>query len=128
MDGTFRITGNALPEAVGARFIYISGSLSHNGVWEIDEHGFLMGRSVEGLMDEEFTGRVWMLAPPVDFLELVKDMQAYEEKNPHTAVLRESFGGYSVERAATADGRPVTPERMFLTRINPYMHMLTEVK
>ena len=128
MDGTFRITGNALPDAVGARYVYISGSMMHDGVWCVDEHGFLTGRSVEGLLNEEFEGRVWLLAPPADFLDLVKDMQEYEAKNPISAVLSESFGGYAVERAGTADGKPVTPERMFAARIAPYIRMYTEVR
>lgn len=127
MDGTFRITGNMLPEARGARFVYISGSLMHDGVWESCD-GFLTGRSVDGLTNEEFTGRVWFLNPPEDFLQLVRDMQEYEKKNPITAVLSESFGGYSVERAGTADGKPVTPERMFSVRLNDYRRMFTEVR
>lgn len=127
MDGTFRITGNVLPDVRGARFVCISGSNMHDGVWEVAD-GFLTGRSVEGLKDEEFDGRVWLLAPPADFLELVRDMQEYEQKNPISAILSESFGGYSIERASTADGKPVTPERMYAARLSNYRHMYTEVR
>ena len=128
VDGTFRITGNALHGAGdGVHWVYISGSNMHNGVWEIC-NGYLTGRSVDGLEDEEFVGRIWLLAPPVDFVELVREMQQYEEKNPVSAVIRETFGGYSVERASAADGHPVTTERVFSAKLNQYRRMYTEVK
>jgi hypothetical protein len=128
MDGTFRITGNALSANVGgSHYVYISGSLMHDGVWEIC-NGYLTGRSVDGMENEEFVGRIWLLAPPVDFVELVKDMQQYEEKNPVSSAIRETFGGYSVERASVADGHPVTTERVFSAKLNPYRRMFTEVR
>lgn len=126
-DGTFRITGNALPDATGAHYIYISGSMMHDGVWEVC-NGYLTGRDVSGLENEEFDGRIWYLAPPVDFLELVREMQQYEEKNPVSAVIRETFGGYSVERASAADGQPVVAEHVFSAKLNQYRRMFTEVR
>lgn len=127
IDGTFRITGNVLPDVLGARFVCISGSNMHDGVWEVAD-GFLTGRSVEGLKDEEFDGRVWLLAPPVDFLELVKTISEYEEKNPVTALASESFGGYS--RSWNGQGKPSEQVSLcvFATSLAPYKRMFTEVR
>ena len=124
IDGTFRITGNALPEAAGAHFVCISGSSMHDGVWEFCD-GYLTGRSVDGLHDEEFTGRVWLLAPPVDFLELCKTIAEYEEKNPMTALASETFGGYSRSWNAAQVGKGWSVA--FNASLIPYKRMFTEV-
>ena len=127
LDGTFRITGNALPDAKDAHYVYISGSMYHDGVWEIC-NGYMTGKSIEGLEDEEFDGRVWLLAPPVDFLETVKQMQEYEEKNPISALSSETFGGYS--RTWAMGGKPSDRSAMAVFRdsLAPYIRMYTEVK
>jgi hypothetical protein len=126
LDGTFRITGNALSaDTGGVHFVYISGSLMHDGVWEMCD-GYLTGRSVEGMHDEEFTGRVWLLAPPVDFLELCKIISDYEEKNPVTALSSESFGGYSRTWNAEQIGKGWSVA--FNASLIPYRHMFTEVQ
>ena len=127
LDGTFRITGNALPDAKDAHYVYISGSMYHDGVWELC-NGYLTGKSIEGLEDEEFDGRVWLLAPPIDFLETVKAMREYEEKNPVSALASETFGGYS--RTWATGGKPSDRSAMAVFRdsIAPYIRMFTEVK
>ena len=81
IDGTFRITGNALSGADGAHWVYISGSACHNGVWEVYD-GYLTGRSVAGLHDEEFEGRIWFLDPPPEFLALCETIKTYVAKKP----------------------------------------------
>ena len=127
IDGTFRITGNALPDVEdSARWVYISGSKMHDGVWEIDEQGFLTGRSVDGLMDEEFTGRVWLLAPPVDFLEVCKTIREYEEKNPVSALASETFGNYARTWNAEQIGKSWSVA--FNASLLPYRKMFTEVE
>ncbi len=48
IDGTFRITGNALSDVGdGVHWVYISGSMMHDGVWQIC-NGYLTGRSIDG--------------------------------------------------------------------------------
>ena len=128
IDGTFRITGNALSDVGdGVHWVYISGSMMHDGVWQIC-NGYLTGRSIEGLEDEEFDGRVWLLAPPIDFLETVKAMREYEEKNPISALSSETFGGYS--RTWAMGGKPSDRSAMTVFRdsLTPYIRMYTEVK
>jgi hypothetical protein len=48
--------------------------------------------------NEEFDGRVWLLKPPADFLDLCAEISAYDDKNPAGAYAQESFGGYSYSR------------------------------
>ena len=124
-DGTFRIAGNRLEGVSGTRFVYISGSLYHNGVWELCD-GYLTGRYVDGLPDEEFDGRVWLLSPPPDFLNLCKAVKTYEESNPMSAVVRETFGGYSREWASEMMGKDGA--QVFASRLAPYRKMFTEVR
>lgn len=128
IDGIFRITGNALSDVGdGVHWVYISGSMMHDGVWEICD-GYLTGRDISGLHDEEFDGRVWLLAPPVDFLETVRTMREYEEKNPVSALTSETFGGYS--RTWATGGKPsaMTGFAVFRDQLTPYIRMFTEVK
>lgn len=125
IDGTFRIAGNVLEDVSGAHYVYISGSLYHDGVWEMCD-GYLTGRDVSGLHDEEFVGRVWFLNPPLDFLAICKSVKTYEEKNPMSAIIRETFGGYSREWANEMMGK--SGAEVFVNRLIPYRKMFTEVK
>lgn len=125
-DGVFSITGNALSGMEDdPHWVYISGSKYHDGVWEICE-GYLTGRDVSGLHDEEFDGRVWFLNPPHDFLDLCKTIASYEEKNPVGALVRETFGGYSREWDAAILGK--TWDVAFNASLIAYRRMFTEVK
>ena len=126
IDGTFRITGNALSGAEGAHWVYISGSAYHNGVWEVCD-GYLTGCSVDGLHDEEFEGRVWFLDPPEEFLELCKTIKAYEEKNPVGAFVQERFGEYSYTRANSGTVADMGWQNAFSAELAAYRRMFTEV-
>ena len=126
IDGTFRITGNALSGAEGAHWVYISGSAYHNGVWEVCD-GYLTGRSVEGLHDEEFEGRVWYLDPPEEFLELCKTIKTYEEKNPVGAFVQERFGEYSYVRGYSGSAADIGWQKAFAVELTEYRRMFTEV-
>ena len=125
LDGTFRVTGNVLSDDPGAHWVCISGSLMHDGVWEICD-GYLTGRSVEGLHDEEFDGRVWLLAPPAEFIETCRTISDYVEKNPVGALVSESFGAYSYTRS-TANGSTGWAD-VFSSSLLPYRRMFTEVR
>lgn len=125
LDGTFRITGNALPEADGANFVYISGSMAHDGVWEVHD-GCLSGGEIDYSASEEFEGRIWFLAPPLDFLELVETIKAYEEKNPVGALVQERFGEYSYMRNMRS-GADTGWATAFKNDLAQYRHMYTEV-
>lgn len=131
IDGTFRITGNALTDVGdGVNWVYISGSMMHDGAWRIC-NGYLTGRDISGLSDEEFSGRVWLLAPPTDFLELCKAISEYEERNPLGSLMSETFGEYSYTRSTYARGNTsgrIDWQNIFDLQIAPYVHMYTEVR
>lgn len=97
IDGTFRITGNVLEGAPDVRYVCISGSRYHDGVWEIVD-GFLTGPNMENLPDEEFDGRVYILNPPKAFLQLCTEIEEYNKKVPIHSPTQERFGGYSYSR------------------------------
>ena len=125
MDGSFRITGNKLLDVPDARYVYISGSMFHDGVWEVCQ-GYLTGRDVSGLGDEEFDGRVWFLNPPADFLDLCETIKVYEEKNPVGALVQERFGEYSYMRNMRS-GQEAGWQAVFRSALAPYCRMFSEV-
>ena len=74
-----------------------------------------------GLVDESFTGTVTPLRIPRDLLDLVEEIDAWEEgqagaSGPYAS---ESFGGYSYSRATDpATGLPMTWQAAFRSRLN----------
>lgn len=126
VDGTFSISGNALPEFEDG-YIFISGSRHHDGVWFVTG-GYLTGRDVDGMPDEDFTGRVWLLSPTGDFLALCREIAGYDEKNPVGAYQSESFGGYSYTRGGTgAASGNYSWQAAYYDALTPYRRMFTEV-
>lgn len=120
LDGIFRISGNALTPVQHAQWIYITGSECHDGVWEVVD-GYLTGREVDGLWDEEFTGRVWGLTPPPDFLALCRKISEYDTKTPAGVLTSERFGEYSYTRDASSW------QNAFGGQLAPYRRMYPEV-
>ena len=119
--GSFSICGNAL-SIPDSGFVYISGSFYHDGVWSIC-NGLL--QDIPGDMpDESFTGTVYFLNPPADFLRLCEEISLYAEKNPTGAWQSESFGAYSYNRGSSAGQGWQTA---FAARLRPYRRMFSEI-
>ena len=70
--GDFKIIGGALTPAPDSAYVYIAGSVLHDGVWALSG-GVLQGVP-DGLRDESFSGRVYELPPPDDFLRLCSSL------------------------------------------------------
>lgn len=122
-QGTFTITGGriALPlDLPDNAWIAISGSMFHDGVHEMHSDHALPAP------DEAFTGKVYILHPPQAFLELCRQIDAYDEKTPAGALQSESFGNYSYTRASGANGVK-TWQEAFAAQLRPYRRMFTEV-
>ena len=87
-------------EILSGQYIRIVGSVFNDGVYQFP---------VADLQDEKFEGAVWLLAIPKDFLDLVKDIEAWQEKNggidsaAMSPFSSESFGGYSYSKGSTSD-------------------------
>ena len=97
--GDYKIEGGIITPLVDFKdneYIRIIGSRKNDGVHKITEE----------LEDEgEFHGSIWRMSPPKDFLQLVADIEAWQEKNGtvDSAAMSpfnsESFGGYSYSKS-----------------------------
>lgn len=122
LDANFAVVGGYLKPAPAASFVYIVGSAGLDGVWEVNG-GKLAG---EDVADEAFTGRVWLLHPPREFLALCKEISAYHDKNPTGAPVSERFGEYQVTRTNEATGGGGW-QQTFHAQLTPYRRMFPEV-
>ena len=101
--GTFKIENGKLADDIGLQdkqYYRIVGSIFNDGVYKY---------SVGSLKDETFDGAVWAMAVPPEVIDLLDEMNAWEQKygevfqSPYQS---ESFGGYSYSKAAgtSSDG------------------------
>lgn len=104
-------------------WIAVTGSARNDGVYEVEGGG-----KVSRLRDEAWSGVVWLLAPPADFLALCEEIIAWEAAQENEGIRRERFGEYSVERAVDARGMPATWKDVFASRLAPWRRMFTEVE
>ena len=97
-------------------WIAITGNNAPTGVFQLDEQG-----GIPGLEDITWTGRVYRLNPPADFIRLCGDIACWAAANPDIAITGEKLGEYSVSR------RAVTWQEAFSTALAPYRRMYAEV-
>ena len=105
-------------------YIRIIGSRLNDGVHKVSE--------LDKLLDEEFNGAIWIMSPTADFLSLVAEIEAWQEKNGSIDSVNmspfqsESFGGYSyskgsVGNSASGSGSSVpTWQSTYASRLNQY--------
>lgn len=77
-----------------SQFIKVEGSVLNDGIYQFP---------VTELFDETFTGNIYGLAIPGNFIKLVEDIEKYNEKNFKTAVSSTSFGGFSESYKENSD-------------------------
>lgn len=124
--GDFRVVGGVLeplPDIPDGAYIRVVGSLFNDGVFQYPH---------TGIADEEFSGAVWILAIPEDFISLLTDINAWEAANaeavakaaadvlagPYTS---ESFAGYTYTKKTGLPDVPTTwkdPRLGFASRLN----------
>lgn len=81
-------------------YIRIIGSRLNDGVHKVSD---LVKKP---LQDESWHGAIWVMSPPADFLALVEEIEAWQEKNGSadsaamSPFASESFGGYSYSKAS----------------------------
>lgn len=122
IEGSISVSGGMVSPVPAAPYVYISGSLYHDGAHKV-EAGAIAESDTQ---DETFTGTVWLLHPPADFLLLCDEIATYCEKNPAGSMQSESLGEYSYTRASGSNG-VLTWQQAFADQLRPYMHMFTEV-
>jgi hypothetical protein len=126
--GEFRVINGVLepvPFIPGGAYIRIVGSTFNDGVWKYPHGDFA---------DETFRGAVWLMHVPVDFENLLDDINAWEKNNaknvervteevvasPFTS---ESFAGYTYTRKTGIGDIPTTwkdPRLGFSARLNAW--------
>lgn len=125
IDNEFVIRGGVLSMADGtpieSPYVAISGSMHSDGVYVLDD-GVLRGSE----RDESFSGRVWLLNPPPDFLALCEQISAFDDKRPPTDIVSESFGSYHYSTSGGGMARTGW-KAVFTPMLAPYRKMFTEV-
>lgn len=97
------------------QYYRIIGSTFNDGV-----HRF--GDATDVLVDEVFDGSVWLMSVPKSFLDLVAEIEDYQEKyGQATPYNSESFGGYSYSKA---DSTAASWQHAFSTRLNAWRKIL----
>lgn len=86
------------------------------GVYQLDENG-----GIPGLEDLQWTGTVYRLNPPADFIRLCGDIACWAAANPDPAISAEKLGEYSVSRQV------MDWQTSFSAALAPYKRMYAEV-
>ena len=122
--GSFRQAGGVLTPSTGAAddfapgmWVAIVSADGPQGVFQLTDQAGLADT-----LDMAFTGTVYVLNPPADFLRLCGDIACWAAANPDPAVSAEKLGEYSVSR------RAVTWESAFALALAPYRRMFSEVR
>ena len=147
-DGVIKLEDNYLLN----QFIAVTGSKLNNGIYliaEITLEGdgdikyFYTLESANGIeddniSDETFTGIIYGLAVPKDFIALVGEISktvnppAEEGLNfgptPGTGIVSERFGSYNYTLATDKNGMPATWQDLFRNKLNKFRKMFNEVK
>lgn len=123
IEGEISITGGMVSPVVDAPYVYISGSKYHDGVKA------MTGSSInqDNHPSETFTGRMWLLHPPDEFIALCEEIDQYAARNAAGAYVSESLNEYSYQRATDKSGRVIGWQDAFSERLIPYRRMFTGV-
>lgn len=105
MSGTYKIESGtiSLSFVSEGQYILIEGSTFNDGVYQYP---------MTGLVDESFSGMITLLAPPKEFLELVKEIEEYSKKYEETPFTSESFAGYSYSKKENASWKNAYASRL----------------
>lgn len=115
IEGDFTITGGGITlPLLDGQYFRICDSVMNDGLHQ---------HPSTDLVDETFTGTVWVLEVPRDVVALADEIQAWSEKNQPSAYTSESFGGYSYSKATGANGAPLSWQDVFRGRLNQYRKM-----
>ena len=122
--GSFRQEGGILTPSTGAAddfapgmWVAIVSADGPQGVFQLTDQAGLADTP-----DMTFSGTVYVLNPPADFLRLCGDIACWAAANPDPAVSAEKLGEYSISR------RAVTWESAFALALAPYRRMFSEVR
>ena len=107
------------------QYIAIYGSVLNDGIWKVGASGAITS-DMTGVtaQDETFTGTVYPLKVPPDFVSLATEITAWrtamKEASPYTS---ESFLGYSYSKAQKQGGGNIGWQQQYADRLTPYRKM-----
>ena len=119
--GTYTIENGilALDHVVEGQYFRIVGSAFNDGVYI---------QPADDLIDETFTGEVWAMKPPRDFLRTVEEIEAWEAKYGERVMSpfqsENVIGVYSYAKAATGGASALTGwQAAFKSRLNQWRRL-----
>jgi len=125
-DGTYTIANGSiqdLPFLIPGQFFRITGSALNNGVYKYQD-------SELELNDETFTGAIWEMYVPPDFVNLATEISEWTDANAEVLngpYQSESFAGYSYTKgyASRSNGTVVANgwQSQFGTRLSRYRRL-----
>lgn len=129
-NGEFTISGKTivpLDFIQEGQFFRIVGSAKNDGVWLNTVQG------LSQLADETFTGSVWEMSVPRDFIQLCDDIEAWRsayegaESANMSPYASESFAGYSYSKGGSGGSAgssvAVSWQTQFASRLNTYRRL-----
>lgn len=127
--GTFTIqdevlTGFKNTYPIGS-YIAITGSIMSNNVYLVNDN--LM--TLTGAKNEVFNGVIYQLAPPKDFLELVKQIEEFNDSETGTPsnVASSSFGIENISFVTDKDGIVAGWQSVFGRQLHKYRKMFLNI-
>ena len=122
--GSFMISGGVLTYADGTALPLISGQYFRI-VGSILNDGVHKNAASDILTDETFSGAVWSMAVPPDFLALAQDISTWCTANKaviDSPMEQETVGGYSYKLKGSGNGSAGagTWEGQFASRLGPW--------
>ena len=114
--GDFTISGGTFAPSdfiQDGQYFRIVGSTFNDGVYRYP---------ATGLTDETFTGAVWAMSLPPDFIALSAEIEEYNNSDAGKAspFTSESFGGYAYTKATDSNGAPIGWQKAFASRLNQW--------
>lgn len=108
------------------QYIYLCGSILNDGLYLINDDLI----TLDGSTDESFSGTIYGLRIPRSFLDLAKDIMAFNESSEGQAsnITSASFGIQSYSWATDANGNRAGWETVFAKRLNQYRRMTTDIE
>ena len=116
-EGTFTINGGTIAPLdflQEGQYFRIIGSVFNDGVHQYP---------ATVLTDEVFSGAVWAMAIPPEFIALADKIKTYTEsaEAKPSAYTSESYpNGYSYSKATDSNGVPLTWQKVFASSLNKY--------
>ena len=114
--GEFTISGGTFAPSdfiQDGQYFRIVGSTFNDGVYRYP---------ATGLTDETFTGAVWAMSLPPDFIALSTEIEEYNNSDAGKAspFTSESFGGYAYTKATDSNGAPIGWQKAFASRLDQW--------